>query len=334
MVPALVEAGHDVVGLDSDLYQGCNFEIAGRLAEVPEISCDLRDVSGDMLRGFDAVVHLAALSNDPVGDLAPKHTYAINLDASVRLAELAREAGVRRFIYSSSCSIYGAAGEDVLDETAGFNPVTPYGESKIRVEEAVRLLASPVFSPTYLRNATAYGVSPRLRMDLVVNDLVASAISTGEVLIKSDGTPWRPLAHIRDITAAFLGVLQAPTDAIHNRAFNVGRTEENFRVSEVAEMVARAVPGSTIRYADGGGPDKRSYRVNFDLLHSSVPGYKPAWTVERGIQELIEAFKTSTQDVTGNPQFIRLRTIKSRLDAGTLDETLRPVGQLAGVGGQ
>jgi nucleoside-diphosphate-sugar epimerase len=325
MVPALVDAGHEVTGLDSDLYSGCDFAAGGSLTDIPELECDLRDVLPDALRGFDAVVHLAALSNDPVGDLAPAHTYAINLDASVRLARLAKEVGVRRFLYSSSCSIYGAAGDTVLDETAGFNPVTSYGESKIGVEQAVRELADGSFAPTYMRNATAYGVSARLRMDLVLNDLVACAVEDREILIKSDGTPWRPLVHIRDICAAFVAVLDAPTEAVVNRAFNVGRTDQNFQVRELAEMVRQAVPGSSITYAEGGGPDKRSYRVNFDLLRSTLPAFQPTWTVQRGIDELADAFSRSTTPVRGNSRYVRLQTIKSRLADESLDESLRPV---------
>lgn len=323
MAPMLLEAGHSVTGLDSDLYQGCDFAPAGPLPAIPELLTDLRDVNIEHLHGFDAVIHLAALSNDPLGDLAPRHTYDINLHSSVRLAELAEQAGVSRFLYSSSCSVYGAAGDSILDETAGFNPVTPYGESKIRVEHALRELASASFHPTYFRNATAYGVSPRLRMDLVLNDLVANAVETGEIVVKSDGTPWRPLVHIRDISAAFLAVLEAPPEAVSNQAFNIGRTDENFQVSQLADMVASKVPGSRVVFAPGAGPDKRSYRVNFDRVRSAFPGFVPAWTVARGIDELIRAFRESPAPVLGDESFIRLRTIRRHLASGRLDERLR-----------
>lgn len=323
MVPMLLEAGHRVTGLDCDLYRDCDFVPAGPLAMVPELQIDLRDVSVDHLRGFDAIVHLAALSNDPLGDLAPEHTYDINLHASVRLARLAKEAGVGRFLYSSSCSVYGAAGDAPLDEDAGFNPVTPYGESKIQVELAVRDLADASFCPTYFRNATAYGVSPRLRMDLVLNDLVANAVETGEIVVKSDGTPWRPLVHIRDISAAFLAVLAAPAEAVCNQAFNIGRTDQNFQVRELADMVAARVPGSRVAYAAGGGPDKRSYRVNFDRVSECVPGFHATWTVERGIEELLAAFRASPSPVLGDESFIRLRTIRRHMAAGELSDQLR-----------
>lgn len=332
MAPLLIEAGHEVTGLDCDLYRGCDFVPGGAMAAIPEFRTDLRDITAGQLAGFDAVIHLAALSNDPLGDLAPEHTYDINLHASVRLAELAKEAGVDRFLYSSSCSVYGAAGDAVLDEEAGFNPVTPYGESKIRVELAVRGLADASFCPTYFRNATAYGVSPRLRMDLVLNDLVANAVETGEILVKSDGTPWRPLVHIRDISAAFAAVLDAPREAVWNEAFNIGRSQENFQVSELAEMVAARVPGSRIAYAPGGQPDKRSYRVNFDRVRARVPGFTPSWTVARGIDELIDAFRASPAPVLGDDSFVRLRTIRRQLAAGALDERLR-WREAAAVGG-
>jgi nucleoside-diphosphate-sugar epimerase len=323
LVPRLIAAGHEVVGLDTFYYEGCDFG-----PDASAIACirrDLRDVTSDDLAGFDAVMHLAALSNDPVGDLSPSCTYAINLDASVHLAQVAKRAGVRRFLFSSSCSLYGVAGDEFLDENAGFHPITAYGESKVRVEQALASLADATFSPTYLRNATAYGVSPRLRSDLVVNNLVGHAHLTGDVLIKSDGTPWRPLVHVQDISAAFIAVLEAPRDAVHNQAFNVGRTDQNFRVREVAEMVEELVPGSHVRYAEGAGPDPRCYRVACDKLPKHVPAFRPTWTVRRGIEELAEAYRRCglrAEDFEGE-RYVRLRRVRGLMSRGKLDADLR-----------
>ncbi len=323
LTPLAQAAGHEVVGLDSDLYAGSDYLPLPPM--VPALKKDVRDVTADDLRGIDAIFHLAALSNDPLGNLNPKLTFDINAGASIRLAELAKEAGVKRFIFSSSCSTYGAAGDDLLDESAAFNPVTPYGESKVLSERGIAPLADDRFCPVFLRNSTAYGVSPRIRFDLVLNNLVAHAFATGQILIKSDGTPWRPLVHIRDIAAAFLAAATAPVESVHNQAFNIGATAENHRVSELADIVAGVVPSAKVVYAPGGSPDKRCYRVTCEKAEKHLPGFKAMWTAKKGAVELYESYKKiglALADFEG-PRFQRIARIKSLLADGKLDETLR-----------
>lgn len=323
MVPFLQKAGHEIIGLDTYLYEGCTF--GDEVPDVPSIRMDLRDVDASVLVGFDAVIHLAALCNDPLGNMNPGSTYDINHHASVKLAAAAKSAGVPRFLFASSCSLYGLAGDEMLTEEAPFNPITPYGESKILAERDIRPLASNDFSPVYFRNATAYGVSPRLRCDIVVNNLVGYAFTQGDVLIQSDGSPWRPLVHIEDISRAFLAGLEAPRDAIHNQGFNVGRNEDNVRVREIADMVKAVVPGCTIRYAEGGGPDPRSYRVDCTKITRMLPAFQPQWTVMKGVEELYAAYREAgltAEQFQGN-RYLRLKQIKKLQDEGRLDDDLR-----------
>lgn len=316
-------AGHTVVGLDNYLFEGCTFGECP--AGAPARRADLRDVEQSDLEGFDAVVHLAALSNDPLGNLDPECTYDINHRASIHLAELAKEAGVPRFLYSSSCSLYGVAGDNPVTEDAAFNPVTPYGESKMRVEKDLVRLADDDFSPTYLRNATAYGVSPYLRADLVVNSLVGYAFTTGQVLIQSDGSPWRPLVHVEDICRAFLAALHAPRETVHNEAFNVGRSEENYRIREVAQIVSEVVPDSVVTYAHGGGPDPRCYQVDCSKIARVLPEFQPQWTVRQGVKQLYDAFRRyrlTATEFTGT-KYLRIKRIKQLQNEGRLDASLR-----------
>lgn len=320
----LMDAGHEVVGLDTYLYEGCDFG-EEPTPTVPAIRKDVRDVTADDLDGFEAVLHLAALSNDPTGDLNPQCTYVVNHRASVSLAQAAKQAGVERYLFSSSCSLYGAAQEDWIDETAAFNPVTAYGESKVAAERDIGALADSSFSPTFLRNATAHGLSPRHRGDLVVNNLTAFAYATGEVLMQSDGSPWRPLVHIEDISRAFLGLLEAPRERIHGEAFNIGANEENYLIRDVARIVEEVVPGSRIAFASGAGPDKRSYRVSFEKLERAFPELRPRWTVRASVEQMLAAYRDRALHIEDfeSPRFMRIARLKELMAAGRLDDELR-----------
>lgn len=324
LVPMLDKEGFEVVGLDSDLYQRCTF--TGDISPAHyTIKKDVRDVEISDLEGFDAVIHLAGLSNDPLGDYNPELTEDINERASVRLAQLAKKSETKRFLFASSCSNYGAAGSDFLAEDSDFNPVTPYGLSKVRVEQALTEMADKNFSPTYIRASTAYGVSPRIRFDLVTNNLTAWAFTTGRVYLKSDGSPWRPIVHIEDIARAYIAALKAPRDLIHNEAFNIGTTSENYQVREIAELVEEIVPGCRIDFAPDAGPDTRCYRVDCNKIARTLHDFKPQWTARRGIEQLHDEYKRVglTLDEFEGSKYKRIAHVKQLLQEGLLDQTLR-----------
>ncbi len=328
LTPLLRAAGLEAVGLDNGYFASCTL---APTADGVVRARDVRSLEPCDLAGFQAVIHLAALSNDPLGNLDPELTYDINHRASVRLAELARQAGVERFLCSSSCSVYGAAGDGFVTEEAELEPITAYGRSKVLADREIAALADERFCPVFLRNATAYGFSPRLRLDLVLNDFVANAVTSGKILIKSDGSPWRPVVHVEDICRAFLALLHAPRDAVFNQAFNVGRTDENYRVRDLARIVAEVVPGCEIEYAAGGQPDLRCYRVNCDKLSAAVPEFQPAWDVRRGAEQLRDKYRQyglTAADLEG-PRYVRLRALRERLAASELDAKLRWTSQAA-----
>jgi nucleoside-diphosphate-sugar epimerase len=332
LADVLSAAGHDVVGIDSELYDECTF--GGEIRNgVAMSNRDIRDLSRADLHGIDAVAHLAGVCNDPLGDLLPETTFDINYLATVRLAQLAKTSGVRRFVFSSTCSVYGAAGQDWVDERAEPQPITPYAESKWHAECALQRLAGPHFSPVILRSATAYGFSPRIRFDLVLNNLTAHAFTSGKVLLKSDGTAWRPIVHIEDISRAFHAALEAPVDIVHNEVFNVGITTENYRVREIARIVEETVPASHVEYAAGAGADKRSYRVDFSNISRLLPNFRPQWTALRGAQELYEkysAYGLRLEDFEG-ARYQRLAYLQSLMSRGAIDSSLRWIVPLAGA---
>lgn len=327
-VPFLQREGNQVFGLDNDLFEGCNFgdrSISGEISDIPYLRKDIRDVEVSDLKGVDAVVHLCALSNDPLANINPNMTLEINYLASVKLAKLAKKVGAQRFIFMSSCSVYGAAGESMVSEESELNPITPYGISKVKAEKEISMLADSDFSPTFLRSATAYGLSPMLRFDVVLNNFVAWAYTSGIVLLKSDGTAFRPIVHIEDISRAFAVVLESPRDLIHNQVFNLGITSENWQIRDLADIAKEAVPNSRIEFAKDAEPDKRSYKVDFTKISQILKRFKPQWNARLGAKQLYDAFKKVgvTVDEFEGPRYRRITHLENSIASGLLGNTLR-----------
>ncbi|MEM6319834.1 MAG: SDR family oxidoreductase [Bacteroidota bacterium] len=326
LTPMLLGLGHEVKGLDSNLYDSCFFEQFPP-PTIPATVKDVRDVELVDVLGFDTVIHLAGLSNDPLGYFNPELTFEINHLASIRLAELCKKAGVKRFLYASSCSNYGAAGDNLISETGVLNPITPYAVSKMRAEQEIGKLADDTFSPIFLRNATVYGFSPRIRFDLVINNLVAWAYTTRKIYLKSDGHSWRPLVHVADVAQAFVKLMEAPLEVVHNEIFNVGDTRENYRIADLVEIIAAIIPDATIEYAEDAGPDKRNYRVNCDKIQRVIPSFKPAWNVEKGVQELYQIYQNVhlQAGIFESATFKRIAHIQQLIRLRKLDGNLRNV---------
>lgn len=324
-VRVLAAAGIRVTGCDIDLFDVADFPTAGDLLPVPNIGKDIRDLTPGDLRGFDAVVHLAALSNDPLGQLKPGLTDAINHLGAVHTAECAKAAGVERFLFASSCSNYGKAGESFVDETSELNPQTEYGESKVRAEASLTKLADENFTPVYFRFATAYGASPRLRLDIVLNNLIAYALTTGEIRLLSDGTPWRPIVHVEDMARSFLIMLDQPADVVRAQAFNICRTDNNYRIRDIAGIVAEVVPGSKLAISPDASPDNRSYRVSSAKIEKAIPGFSLKWTAKTGAEDLYAAAKAfgMKEDHLSSQEFIRLKRLEALIAEGALDENFR-----------
>ena len=323
LAPMVAGAGHDVVGLDTCFYRGCDF--GDDLGAIATLQRDVRDVTAADFEGFDAVVHLAALSNDPIGDLNEQWTYDINLDASLRVARAAKDAGVARFVFASSCSMYGASGtDDLLDEAAPLQPLTAYAESKVRAEEGLAALGGDGFSIVSMRNATVYGVSPRLRLDIVLNNLAGWAHTTGRVRLLSDGRSWRPLVHVRDLSRVALAILEAPEELVAGESFNVGSADQNYLVRDLAEVLAD-VTGCAVEFASDASPDPRSYRVDFSKLARAFPSFAFEWDARRGSEELVDAYRAVplTTELFEGRRYVRLRQLRHLLDDGELEEGLR-----------
>jgi nucleoside-diphosphate-sugar epimerase len=327
LTPMLADRGLEVWGFDTGFYKECLMGAApGGVAK--QITKDLRDVTADDLKGVEAVVHLAALSNDPIGELNPALTRQINLEASNRLAAIAKETGVSRFVFASSCSIYGQS-DGVLTENSTMNPLTEYARSKVEFEKSLRSLASDAFSPVSLRNGTAFGYSPRLRMDVVVNNLTGWAVTTGQVKLLSDGRAWRPLVHVEDMGRAMLAALTAPRERMHDQIFNVGREEDNHMIRNIAEMVHGVVPKTEVTFAPGVSTDARDYRVSFAHIRERLPEFEPAWSVEKGVHQLYDAYQAHhlTYEQFNGPRYTRLKQLQHLMQQGALDQNLAWTGR-------